>query len=93
MTSQNHFRTLAYAFLFTSMSINVAAARSRLTADRVRFDARHEMLESLVQRLRRGEDVSNDEIEQARKLAFGATPGAAGEEHSISWRDAFFGKR
>ena len=93
MTSGNHFRTLAYTFLFTSMAINLTSVRAHLASDRERHAARYQMIESLVQRLRNGEDVPVDEIEQTRRLAWGGTAGGAPKDGKISWRDVFFGRR
>ncbi|KAH7107360.1 hypothetical protein BKA62DRAFT_683134 [Auriculariales sp. MPI-PUGE-AT-0066] len=94
MASSNHFRTLAYAFFFTSMAINLSSIRARRSSDRESHDVRCRMVQELVTRLRNGEHIPLDEIERTKRLAGGtATLAKPPTGDKIPWREVFFGHR
>lgn len=93
MTSKNHFRTLAFAFLFTSMSINLSFVRGKLASNREQYGARIAIVQGLVDRMRAGERVPDSEIERSRRLARGSSPAETPADRPVSWSEVVFGRK
>ncbi|KAJ1306142.1 hypothetical protein OPQ81_010853 [Rhizoctonia solani] len=87
-----HASSFIGATLLTSFAFQNILHRRVATAERDRLTAHKSILESLVKRLKGGEDVSEDEIVRLIRLARGGheESGMLGE---TPWREVVFGKR
>ncbi|KAG8687273.1 hypothetical protein FRC09_013593 [Ceratobasidium sp. 395] len=82
------------ATLLTSFAFRGLLHRRTSTAERDRLTARTTILESLVGRLRAGEDVNEAEIGRLLRLARGGEEGEVmGEMKDTPWREVLFGRR
>ncbi|KAG9123285.1 hypothetical protein FRC07_015147 [Ceratobasidium sp. 392] len=82
------------ATLLTSFAFRSLLHKRASTAERDRLTAHTTILESLVARLRAGENVSEDEIGRLLRLARGAEEGeGVGEIRDTPWREVLFGRK
>ena len=91
----SHFRTIATAFLFTSLAIHVYSERRQSAADRARYEARFTLLEGLLNRARLGEVLDTEEVQNIKRLARGLdnVDLNSPDKSSVTWSEVFFGKR
>ncbi|KAG8935145.1 hypothetical protein FRC03_011525 [Tulasnella sp. 419] len=82
----------------TSLSYHLLSHRQRAQSDRVYLSGKFSILESLVERTRRGEDVSYAEFERLLHLANSGGsesgpihPGSVTQ--NVAWKDAILGRR
>ncbi|KAG8716892.1 hypothetical protein FRC08_008596 [Ceratobasidium sp. 394] len=80
------------ATLLTSIAFRSLLHRRTSTAERDRLTAHTTILESLVARLRAGEDVGEAEIGRLLRLARSVEEGE-GEVRDTPWREVLFGRR
>ncbi|TDL18029.1 hypothetical protein BD410DRAFT_512471 [Rickenella mellea] len=88
---------LLYATAITSFSLHLLAQRKTGADTRLRLDAHIGILEEINGRLRRGEDVKDEEIERTRRLMreegaerlAGGGIGGAG----IGWKEVILGRK
>lgn len=89
-----HTSSLIGATLLTSLAFQNLIYRRASTSERDRLTAHKTILESLVQRLRAGENVPQDEIVRLVRLARGYdVGGATARVEDTTWREVVFGKR
>ncbi|KAG9094825.1 hypothetical protein FRC06_010450 [Ceratobasidium sp. 370] len=81
------------ATLLTSAAFRSLLHRRASTAERDQLTAHTTILESLVARLRAGEDVSEAEIGRLLRLARGGEDGEGEEVKDTPWREVLFGRR
>lgn len=89
---------ILYSTALTSVSIHLLWRRKAFEDDRARHDAQITILEDLAHQLRSGSSITDEEVDRLRKLVQvhqGTSEEAAGgvQEHSISWKDVFWGKK
>lgn len=89
---------ILYSTALTSVSIHLLWRRKAFEDDRARHDAQITILEDLAHQLRSGSSITDEEVDRLRKLVQvhqGTNEEAAGgvQEHSISWKDVFWGKK
>lgn len=89
---------ILYSTALTSVSIHLLWRRKAFEDDRARHDAQITILEDLAHQLRSGSSITDEEVDRLRKLVRvhqGTSEEAAGgvQEHSISWKDVFWGKK
>ena len=92
----SHFRTIATAFLFTSIAIHIATHRRQVASEKAQYEARFTLLEDLLSRLRDGQRVEPEEIENVKRLTQIAGHGNTGtqvDQRSTSWREVFLGRK
>jgi hypothetical protein len=83
------------ATLLTSFAFRNLLQRRTSTAERDRLTAHTTILESLVGRMRAGEDVSEAEVVRLLRLARGGEDQDAGGEdvRDTPWREVVFGRK
>ncbi|KAI6046312.1 hypothetical protein EDC04DRAFT_1683262 [Pisolithus marmoratus] len=98
MAVSTYLPHVLYSTILTSVSIHLLWRRKAFEDDRARYNAQITILEDLAHRLRSdSSDITNEEVDGLRKLAqvHRDTREAAGggQEHSVSWKDVFWGTK
>ncbi|KAF8489671.1 hypothetical protein JB92DRAFT_3012530 [Gautieria morchelliformis] len=91
---------LLNATVLTSLSFHLLFARRDAASERAQFTARISILESLNERLRKGEHIPDAEVEKltvlSRKMQRGSEvegqPDERGGRKGITWKEALLGR-
>jgi len=87
---------IVYSLALTSVSMHLLYQRREAEEDRSRLSARISILESLVDRLNRGERINQGEVDRLRKLGglLDTPESIFMDTHSkIRWRDVLLGRK
>ena len=84
-----------YSLATTTISIHLVGTRTTYSEERARINSQISILETISQRLRSNESISDDELERLKTLARPAekaTPNA-GSQEVIRWGDILWGQK
>jgi len=88
---------LIYSTVLTSLSFHLLFQKKQSEVDCAHLNAQISILESLAQRLRSGQDVSDEETDRLCRLAKthkdGHVEGAKLKKEKIGWKDVFWGRK
>ena len=88
---------VVYATALTSIAVHLLSQRRGAEERRFQLEARIGILESIRNRLKAGEDVSDEEIARLRRMATEGTtsvsggPSKAVRKREIGWKEVMFG--
>ncbi|KAG0708634.1 hypothetical protein DFH29DRAFT_426187 [Suillus ampliporus] len=96
MSGTQYIPHVLYSTALTSISIHLLWQRKTAEEDRARFKAQTTILQGLVEQLRSGKSISDEEITKSRNLARIHGEGKQSpdmERTNIGWMDVVWGRR
>jgi hypothetical protein len=88
---------LIYSTILTSLSFHLLFQKKQSEVDRAHLTAQISILESLKDRLRSEQDISDDEIERLCRLAKtheeSHMEGAGMKREKVGWKEVFLGQK
>ncbi|KAG1782006.1 hypothetical protein EV702DRAFT_501209 [Suillus placidus] len=96
MSGTQYIPHVLYSTALTSISMHLLWQRKTADEDRARFKAQTSILQDLIEQLRSGKSISNEEITKSRSLARMHGEGKQSldkERTSIRWMDVLWGRK
>ncbi|OAX40218.1 hypothetical protein K503DRAFT_714918 [Rhizopogon vinicolor AM-OR11-026] len=97
MSGTRYIPHILYSTAFTSVSMHLLWQRKTAEEDRARFKAQTSILQDLIEQLRSGKPISNEEIMKMRNLARIHGEGKESPDKEaktdIGWMDVVWGRK
>ncbi|KAG2065248.1 hypothetical protein BDR04DRAFT_1108789 [Suillus decipiens] len=96
MSGTQYIPHIIYSTALTSISMHLLWQRKTADEDRARFKAQTSILQGLIEQLRSGKSISDEEITKSRNLARILGEGKQSldkEKTNVGWTDVLWGRK